>query len=246
MWIYVCYRHFQLYRPSQASISPIAQRSDLRTSYLNILDLNLAVNNIFQFKFSLVCLAFFTNRLSPLELIMTTFKFSPQPVLLKIKPRLECKKTMKILIKVKYMSEKVICNNRNSSIGRKKYYVINTNLIKCRNWRLIISLRQFYDHKHMQNNLVKIIYISFFIIFSLSYIFIPVGIMQRIFSSYEVMYCIQGKFRPRYIFAFFALWFECEFKTGPSELYMNDCVTKLESGRIQDCVYQFQNCIGRK
>ena len=43
-------------------------------------------------------------------------------------------------------------------------------------------------------------------------------------------YCIQRKFRPRFIFA---LWFEGEFKTGQIEFYSKDYVTKLKSGRIQ-------------
>ena len=69
------------------------------------------------------------------------------------------------------------------------------------------------------------------------------------------VYCIQGKFRPRFIFALFALWPECEFKTGLIELYIIDCKkitewaisrlgesvsdlfgAKKETGRIQSCI----------
>ena len=48
------------------------------------------------------------------------------------------------------------------------------------------------------------------------------------------IYCIQGKFHPRFIFPLFALWPEGEFKTGPIELYtcIKVCVRKLEGGRI--------------
>ena len=41
-------------------------------------------------------------------------------------------------------------------------------------------------------------------------------------------YCIQGKFRPCFIFA---LWLKGEFITGPSLLCIKDYVTKLDSGR---------------
>ena len=40
------------------------------------------------------------------------------------------------------------------------------------------------------------------------------------------MYCKQGKFRPRFIFA---LWSEGEFKTGQIELYRNDYIIKFKS-----------------
>ena len=53
------------------------------------------------------------------------------------------------------------------------------------------------------------------------------------------LYCIQGKIRPRFIFALFALWFEGEFKTGLIEFCTKDYVTKLESARIQDWANQF-------
>ena len=54
----------------------------------------------------------------------------------------------------------------------------------------------------------------------------------------QKQYCIQGKFRPRYIFALFALWPEGEFKSGPIELYRKDYLRKLECGQIQDWANQ--------
>ena len=59
-------------------------------------------------------------------------------------------------------------------------------------------------------------------------------------------YCIQGKFRPRFIFALFAHWPEGEFKTGLIQLYLLDYVGKLESGRIQEWANQSRIGIGRK
>ena len=47
------------------------------------------------------------------------------------------------------------------------------------------------------------------------------------------MYCIQGKFRPHFIFPLFALWPEGEFTTGLIELWIKDYIGKLERGRIQ-------------
>ena len=38
------------------------------------------------------------------------------------------------------------------------------------------------------------------------------------------VYCIQGKFRPRFIFVHFALRLKGEFKTGLIESYIKDCV----------------------
>ena len=38
------------------------------------------------------------------------------------------------------------------------------------------------------------------------------------------IFCIQVKFRPRFIFTHFALWPEGEFKTGPIELYIKDYI----------------------
>ena len=55
----------------------------------------------------------------------------------------------------------------------------------------------------------------------------------------QVQYCIQGKFRPRFIFALFALYHVGEFKTGLIELFENDYVRKFETGRIQDWANQF-------
>ena len=60
------------------------------------------------------------------------------------------------------------------------------------------------------------------------------------------IYCIQGKFRPRFIFALFALWHEGEFKTGLIELYIKKYVRKLESGRIQNWANQYWISVGRK
>ena len=59
-------------------------------------------------------------------------------------------------------------------------------------------------------------------------------------------YCIQGKFRPRFIFALFALWREGKFQTGSIELYIKDYIRKLKSGRIQDWVIQSWVFIARK
>ena len=59
-------------------------------------------------------------------------------------------------------------------------------------------------------------------------------------------YCIQGKFRPRFIFALFVLWPEGKFKTGLIELCIKDYIRKLECGRIQEWANQSQNSIGRK
>ena len=60
-------------------------------------------------------------------------------------------------------------------------------------------------------------------------------------------YCIQGKFHPVLFSPFsLALWPEGEFNTGLMELYIKDYIRKFDSGRIQDCVNQFQNIIGRK
>ena len=57
---------------------------------------------------------------------------------------------------------------------------------------------------------------------------------------------MQGKFRPRFIFALFALWPEGEFKTGPIELYVKDYVRKLNGGQILDWANQCWIQIGRK
>ena len=38
-------------------------------------------------------------------------------------------------------------------------------------------------------------------------------------TPYTGNYCIQGKFRPCFIFAHFALCFEGKYKTGPIELH---------------------------
>ena len=62
----------------------------------------------------------------------------------------------------------------------------------------------------------------------------------------EIGYCIQGKFRPRFIFALFDLWPEGEFKTGPIEFYMKEYVRKFESGQIQDWANQYYISLGRK
>ena len=45
---------------------------------------------------------------------------------------------------------------------------------------------------------------------------------------------MQGKFRPRFIFACFALWPESELYTELIELYIKDYLIKLESVRVQD------------
>ena len=58
-------------------------------------------------------------------------------------------------------------------------------------------------------------------------------------------YCIQGKFRPRFIFALFRS--EGEFKTGPIEFYIKEYVKKkFESGQIQDWANQYYISLGRK
>ena len=62
-------------------------------------------------------------------------------------------------------------------------------------------------------------------------------------SKQKNKYCIQGKFRPRFIFA---LWPEGEFKTEPIELCMKDLIRKFEGGRIQDWANQSLILIGRK
>ena len=59
-------------------------------------------------------------------------------------------------------------------------------------------------------------------------------------------YCIQGNFRPRFIFAHFAHRLEGEFKTGLIESYIKDCIRKYESGRIQDWANQSRISRGRK
>ena len=46
----------------------------------------------------------------------------------------------------------------------------------------------------------------------------------------RVKYCIQGKFRPCFIFTLFALSPEGEFKTGLIESYIEDYIRKLGSG----------------
>ena len=46
----------------------------------------------------------------------------------------------------------------------------------------------------------------------------------------KTVYCIQGKFCPRFIFALFALWSKGEFKTGLIDLYIKDYIRKLETG----------------
>ena len=64
--------------------------------------------------------------------------------------------------------------------------------------------------------------------------------------SYDNEYCIQGNFRPSFIFAHFALWNQGEIKIGLIELYINDRVRKKESEPIQDWVNQSRNSQGRK
>ena len=59
-------------------------------------------------------------------------------------------------------------------------------------------------------------------------------------AHWAANYCIQGKFRPRFIFDLFALWRESEFKTGLIEVCTKDYIRKQESGRIQDWANQFQ------
>ena len=50
---------------------------------------------------------------------------------------------------------------------------------------------------------------------------------QCIMQYKWMMYCIQGKFRPLFIFALLALWPEGEFKTGLIEIYLEDYIRKL-------------------
>ena len=57
------------------------------------------------------------------------------------------------------------------------------------------------------------------------------------------VYCIQGKFRPHFIFALFQ---EGEFKTGLIELNIKDYIRKLKSGPIQDWANQLQISKGPK
>ena len=59
-------------------------------------------------------------------------------------------------------------------------------------------------------------------------------------------YYIQGKFRPNFIFALFALGPEGEFKSGPIELYIKDYIRKFEGGQIQDLANRSRILIGRK
>ena len=61
-----------------------------------------------------------------------------------------------------------------------------------------------------------------------------------------IYYRIQEKFRPRFIFALFAVWPEGEFKTELIEFCIKVYVTKLDSGWIQDWANQFQISVGRK
>ena len=46
-----------------------------------------------------------------------------------------------------------------------------------------------------------------------------------------MMHSIKGKFRPSFAFSMFA--FLPEFKSGLIQLYIKNCVTKVERGRIQ-------------
>ena len=59
---------------------------------------------------------------------------------------------------------------------------------------------------------------------------------QSAVVSCKYLYCnlilYTGKISPSFIFVLFALWPVGEFKTGPIELYIKDCVRKLEGGRI--------------
>ena len=71
-------------------------------------------------------------------------------------------------------------------------------------------------------------------------------IWSIILSRISVYEFAQGKLRPRFIFVLFAFWPEGDFKTGLIQLSIKDFIRKLESGRIQDWVNQFQNSIGRK
>ena len=69
-------------------------------------------------------------------------------------------------------------------------------------------------------------------------------IMREERKENVTQYCIQGKFRPHFIFALFALWPEGEFKAGLIQSFIKDFVGKLVSGRIQDWVNQSHISIG--
>ena len=62
----------------------------------------------------------------------------------------------------------------------------------------------------------------------------------------EIAYSIQGKFRSNFIFDLIVLWSEGEFRTGLIESYIKECVTKVESGRVQDLANQSQISVGWK
>ena len=62
-------------------------------------------------------------------------------------------------------------------------------------------------------------------------------------GSLEHKYCIQGKFRPRFIFALLP---EGEFKAGLIEFNIKDYIRNGESGQIQDWANQSPIPIGRK
>ena len=63
-------------------------------------------------------------------------------------------------------------------------------------------------------------------------------VLTVVWQTHRQTYCIQGKFRPHFIFALFALCSEGEFKTGRIEFYIKEYIIKLERGRIQDCEFK--------
>ena len=58
-------------------------------------------------------------------------------------------------------------------------------------------------------------------------------------------YCIQGKFRPN-LFSPFSPSVRGRIQTGRIEFYIKIYIKKLEKGRIQEWVNQFQIPVGRK
>ena len=64
--------------------------------------------------------------------------------------------------------------------------------------------------------------------------FMSIFIFLRKLGDVYHVYCIPGKFLPRFIFTLFALWGEGEFKTGLIESSVKDYVRKMQNGWIQD------------
>ena len=61
---------------------------------------------------------------------------------------------------------------------------------------------------------------------------------------YLMKYCLQGKFRPCFIFPLFALCSESEFKTGLSEIFVKDYVKNYRVGEFKTGRISFKSVKG--